>query len=62
VRFDQSLDDSVVSHRVMIIVDHPSVILFGICRYNSMVEYLAFNQEVVSSSLTACTIIFQWCL
>ena len=30
VRCDQSLDDSVVSHRVMIIADHPSVIKCGI--------------------------------
>ena len=30
VRCDQSLDDSVVSHRVMIVADHPSVIKCGI--------------------------------
>ena len=30
VRCDQSLDDSVVSHRVMIVADHPSVIKYDI--------------------------------
>ena len=29
VRSDQSLDDNVVSHRVMVVADHPNVILFG---------------------------------
>ena len=30
VRCDQSLDDSVVSHRVMVVADHPSSIKCGI--------------------------------
>ena len=38
-----------------VVAKHPNAILFGICGYNSMVEYLAFNQEVESSSLSART-------
>ena len=30
VRSNQSLDDSVVSHRVVVVADHPSVINYGI--------------------------------
>ena len=55
VRSNQSLDDSVVSHQVVVVADHPNVILYGNAGITQLVEYQTFNLRVRGSSPRACT-------
>ena len=43
VRSNQSTDDVVVNHRMMVVADHPSVFLFGICSVRLSVRTLPFH-------------------